>query len=121
MRILSFLRSRSRDSSDSTLARTMALWCSAISICASTDLLSQPLAMLSFYLCRTQMGRTSTVFGTFRCDALNAKKMFEPRSDAQSGALCHAIGMLRCTALMLLGVFSATAQLRPPAVPLVAH
>src|ERR1035437_567673 len=99
MRILSFLRSKSSDSSERTLARTMALWCSAISICASTDLLSQPLAILSFYTCSAQMGRTSTVFG----------------------ALCQSVCMMRSAAFLLLGLFSATAQMRPPAVPLVAH
>src|ERR1019366_6979443 len=29
--------------------------------------------------------------------------------------------MTRCAVLLLLGAFSATAQMRPPAVPLVAH
>ena len=54
--MFSFLRIDSSCSGAGELCRTAFLRTSAASICASTDLLSQPLAILLFYACRRRMG-----------------------------------------------------------------
>src|SRR5579871_6651955 len=76
MRRLSFLRSKSRVSWLSTFAVAAALRVSAMSICASTDLLSQPLAMILFYACSGQIESWRTIPG---------------RRDAEKRAICHSI------------------------------
>src|SRR6266568_9666925 len=77
-----------------------------MSICAATDLLSQPLAMLVFYACSGQIESSHT---------------FLPDPDAPAQAICHSVCMLCRFAIFLIGGLAALAQIRPPAVPLVAH
>src|SRR3954469_4878882 len=77
-----------------------------MSICASADLLSQPLAMFLFYACSAQIGSCRT-----DCS----------RGDAPGRAICHSVCMLLRLVILFSSTVAPLAQMRPPAVPLVAH